>query len=52
MGVSSRSGALRTEVLFDPNDYRLLAWRFVNDREGTVKTAETAFTSVIVSSAP
>ncbi len=52
MGVSSRSGALRTEVLFDPNDYRLLAWRFVNDREGTVKTAETTFTSVIVSSAP
>jgi hypothetical protein len=51
-GVSSRNPALYTEVLFDPNDYRLIGWRFVNDREGTVKTAETTFTSSIASSAP
>ncbi|PKQ31452.1 MAG: hypothetical protein CVT62_08675 [Actinobacteria bacterium HGW-Actinobacteria-2] len=51
-GLSQTIPELRTEVLFDPTDYRLLAWRFVNDREGSVTTSETSFSSTVVDSAP
>jgi hypothetical protein len=51
-GLSQTSPGVRTEVLFDPNDYRLLAWRFVTDQEGSLSTSETSFTSTIVDSAP